>query len=179
MCSFVSGGLGILNDGDTSKFLRWSPSSHPILILFGFDSIKEFRAIDFNVKCPFISSQTCNLVIKIGVFETVKLTNHWTNQFRPITIHRNQQDDDTTLVHLILTVEQMRGQFVIIQILANEGLAISEVTFDNRNEFDGEFLDIWPSSIYVENNLLRLESSMLKSTTISTSTGKKTLSDLC
>ncbi|CAF4441800.1 unnamed protein product, partial [Adineta steineri] len=73
-------------------------------------------------------------------------------------------DDNTTITHLILTVSKTKGQFVIIQINTKAGLALSEITFNNRNENDNnEDQDIVPSSIYIEANLRRLESLALNS----------------
>ena len=151
-----------MNDGDTSKFLQWLPSSNPILLLFAFDSIKEFQSVDLDVKCTSISSVSCTVKVKIGIFESILTSTSWTNQFRSITINNNQQQEDTILTHLILSVGKTKGQFVIIQITAYDGLALSEVTFDNRNEFDDPEQNILPSSIYIENNLRRLESLAMK-----------------
>ena len=152
-----SGGLGVITDGDTYEFLRWPSPSEPILLLFAFDSIKEFQSIELDVKCALNASSSCTLTINVGIFEIVTLSNSWTNRFRSITINNNRQHDDATVTHLILSIVKAKGQFVIIQINTNEGLALSEVTFHHRNEFDDE-QDLLPSSIYIERNLRRLES---------------------
>ena len=164
------GGLGILNDGETSKYLHWSSvSAEPIFLLFAFDSIKEFRSIDFDLKCSRRTSTSCTLKIQIGILESIReSTPVWTNQFRSITIQNNQSDDQTTLTHLILSVAQRRGQFVLIQIIADDGFALSEVSFDNRNEFEDDQQEHLPSSIYIENHLRRLESIAYKSTSETT-----------
>ena len=160
----------MLNDGETSKYLHWSSvSAEPIFLLFAFDSIKEFRSIDFDLKCSKRTSTSCTLKIQIGIFESIRETTPlWTNRFRSITIQNNQSDDQTTLTHLILSVPQRRGQFVLIQIIADDGFALSEVTFDNRNEFEDDQEGHLPSSIYIENHLRRLESIAYKSTSETT-----------
>ncbi|CAF4575945.1 unnamed protein product [Rotaria socialis] len=151
------GGLGMLTDADTYQFIHWSPSSEPILILFAFDSIREFQSINLDLKCSSLLSSTCSLKINVGISEIVKSNNNnlWTNRFHSISINSNQYRDNITVIHLILPVSQTKGQFVIIQIDTKEGLALSEVTFNNRNEYDDQ--DIIPSSIYIEANLRRLE----------------------
>ncbi|CAF3774540.1 unnamed protein product [Rotaria magnacalcarata] len=151
------GGLGMLTDADTYQFIHLSPSSEPILILFAFDSIREFQSINLDLKCSSLLSSTCSLKINVGILEIVKSNNNnlWTNRFHSISINSNQYHDNITVTHLILSVSQTKGQFVIIQIDTKEGLALSEVTFNNRNEYDDQ--DIIPSSIYIEANLRRLE----------------------
>jgi len=157
-----SGGLGMLNDGDAYRFLQWSPPSEPILLMFAFDSIKEFHSINLDIKCSLLSSSSCSLKINIGVLEIVTSDNLWTNRFRSVEIENNQYHDNTTITHLILALSKTKGQFVIIQINTKDGLALSEVTFDNRNENDDEEAII-PSSIYIETNLRRLELLALNS----------------
>jgi hypothetical protein len=147
-----TGGLGILNDEETYQFLQWTPSLKPILLLFAFDSMKQFESIHLDLKC----SSSCSLKINVGILEIFTSNHLWTNRFRSITVDNNQHRDDTTITHLILSVPKAKGQFVIIQINTKEGLALSEVTFNNRNENNDE--DIIPSSIYIEANLRRLES---------------------
>jgi len=148
------GGLGILTDGDTYQFIQWSPSFEPILLLFAFDSIKEFQSINLDIKCLLI----CTLKINVGIYEIVSSNNIlWTNRFRSIVINNEHNNDNTTITHLILSLSNIKGQFVIIQINTKDGLALSEVTFNNQNENDDE-QDILSSSIYIENNLRRLES---------------------
>ncbi|UJR24949.1 hypothetical protein I4U23_006313 [Adineta vaga] len=158
----VRGGLGILNDGDTYQFLRWSPSSEPILLLFAFDSIKEFHSINLDLKCSIHLSSSCTVKINVGILDIVSSNNIWTNRFQSLEIENSQHLDNTTITHLILTVAKTKGQFVIIQINIKEGLALSEVTFHNRNENNDDD-DIVPSSIYIENNLRRLETIALHS----------------
>jgi hypothetical protein len=144
----------MLSDGDTYQFVQWSPSSEPIILLFAFDSIKEFQSINLDIKCLL----KCTFKINIGVFEIVSSNNNlWTNRFRSIVINNKQYNDNRTITHLILALSKIKGQFVIIQINTNDGLALSEVTFNNENEYSDE-KDILPSSIYIETNLRRLES---------------------
>lgn len=159
----------MLTDGDTSKFLHWSSSPRPILLLFAFDSIKEFQSIELDLKCA-ASSSSCTLRIDVGIFEVVRSSHPWSNRFRPLTISNDLHSSEATLTHLILAVGQGKGQFVIVRITADAGLALSEVTFNNRNEYDTQ--DILPSSIYVENNLHRLELALFNTSTDSL-TGKK------
>jgi hypothetical protein len=97
----------------------------------------------------------------VGILDIVSSSNIWTNRFQSLEIENSQYLDNTTITHLILAVAKTKGQFVIIQINTREGLALSEVTFHNRNENDDD--DIVPSSIYVENSLRRLESLALHS----------------
>jgi hypothetical protein len=149
---YHTGGLGILTDGDSYQFIQWSSSSEPILLLFAFDSIKEFESINLDIKC----SSHCTLKINVGVLEIVTSNTLWTNRFRSIVIDNKQYNDNTTITHLILSLSKIKGQFVIIQINTKEVLALSEVTFNNRNENDEQ--DILPSSVYIEANLRRLES---------------------
>jgi hypothetical protein len=148
------GGLGILTDGNSNEFVQWSPSSEPILLLFAFDSIKEFQSINLDIKCSLKSLSSCTLKINVGILEIVSSNHLWTNDFRSIIIEKSS--DITTVTHLILSLSNAKGQFVIIQINTNEGLALSEVTFNNRNEFNDDW-DIIPSSIYIEASLHRLE----------------------
>jgi hypothetical protein len=150
---YYVGGLGILTDGDSYQFLQWSPSSEAILLLFAFDSIKQFHSINLDIKC----SSICTLKINIGILEIVPSNNLWTNRFRSIVIDNQQYNDNTPITHLIFTLSKAKGQFVIIQFNTKEGLALSEVTFNNQNENDDD-QDILPSSIYIEANLRRLES---------------------
>jgi hypothetical protein len=157
------GGLGTLNDGDTSAFLQWKASSEPIRLLFAFDTIRQFHSIDLDMKCASTLSTVCTVKVDVGIFELVASSarHRWTNRFRSITINSHEKSDDTTLTHLILSVGNTKGQFVIIEIVANEGLALSEVTFDERN--DDEHVDeknLLTSSIYIESNLRRLESAI-------------------
>jgi hypothetical protein len=159
----------MLNDGDASKFLHWSSSSRPILLLFAFDSIKEFQSIELDLKCA-VSSSSCTLRIDVGIFEIVRSSHSWSNRFRPLTISNPPHSSEATLTHLILAVGQGKGQFVIVRITTDDGLALSEVTFNNRNEYDTE--DILPSSIYVENNLHRLELAFFNASA-DPSTGRK------
>lgn len=159
--SLLQGGLGILNDGDTYQFLRWSSSSEPILLLFAFDSIREFHSINLDLKCLALVSSSCTVKINVGILDIVASNNIWTNRFQPLAIENSQHLDNTTITHLILAVAKAKGQFVIIQINTKEGLALSEVTFHNRNENEDD--DLVPSSIYVENSLRRLESLALRS----------------
>ncbi|CAF1177879.1 unnamed protein product [Adineta steineri] len=162
--SSVRGGLGLLNDGDTYQFLQWSPSPEPILLFFAFDSIKEFHSINLDLKCSVLFSSSCTLKINVGILEIVTTNNIWTNRFQTLEIENKPNDDNTTITHLILTVSKTKGQFVIIQINTKAGLALSEITFNNRNENDNnEDQDIVPSSIYIEANLRRLESLALNS----------------
>ena len=142
----------MLTDGETSQFLHWSSSSQPILLLFAFDAIKEFQSIELDLKCPSTSS-SCTVKIDVGIYELVRSTHPWSNRFQALTI-----SNQPTLTHLILAVGQGKGQFVILRLTTDEGLALSEVTFNNRNEYETD--DILPSSIYVENNLHRLESAL-------------------
>ncbi|CAF1033552.1 unnamed protein product [Adineta ricciae] len=157
----VRGGIGTLNDGDTYQFLRWSPSPEPILLLFAFDSIREFHSINLDLKCSVLFSSSCAVKINVGILDIVSSNNIWTNRFQSLEIENSQQVDNTTITHLILAVAKTKGQFVIIQVNTKEGLALSEVTFHNQNENNEE--DIVPSSIYIENNLRRLESIALTS----------------
>lgn len=135
--------------------MHWSPSSEPILLLFAFDSIKEFQSISLDIKCSLLSTSTCTLKINVGILDIVTSNHLWTNRFHSIAINNNHYHDNSTITHLILSVSKTKGQFVIIQINRNEGLALSEVTFNNKNEYDDQ--DIVPSSVYIETNLRRLE----------------------
>lgn len=144
----------MLNDGNNYQFLQWSSSSEPIDLLFAFDSIKEFQSINLDIKCFKI----CTLKIDVGVLEIIKTKNLWTNRFRSIVIDNKKYHDNTTITHLILSLSKIKGQFVIIRINRKEGLALSEVTFDNQNQYhQDDELNIIPSSIYIETNLHRLE----------------------
>ncbi|CAF2726316.1 unnamed protein product [Rotaria sp. Silwood2] len=164
--STARGGLGMLTDEDTNHFVYWSPSSQPILLLFAFDTIKEFQSINLDIKCSLWLSSSCTLKINVGILEIVTSNNLWTNRFQTISIRNHFYYDNTTITHLILSVPKTKGQFVIIQINTKESLALSEVTFNNRieyNEDDDDYLNIIPSSIYIENNLHRLELLALSS----------------
>ncbi|CAF0956662.1 unnamed protein product [Rotaria sp. Silwood1] len=154
--STARGGLGMLTDGDTHHFIHWSPSSEPILLLFGFDTIKEFQSINLDIKCSLLLLSSCTLKINVGILEIVTSNNLWTNHFNTISIQNHLYYDNTTQTHLILSVPKTKGQFVIIQINTKEGLALSEITFNNQNEYDNDQYII-PSSIYIEANLRRLE----------------------
>ncbi|CAF3724560.1 unnamed protein product [Rotaria sordida] len=160
--STARGGLGMLTDGDINQFIHWSPSSEPILLLFAFDKIKEFQSINLDIKCSLWLSSSCTLKINVGILEIVTSNHLWTNRFHTISIQNNlYYNNHTTITHLILSIPKTKGQFVIIQINTKESLAISEITFNNQNEYDEQ--DIIPSSIYIETNLHRLEFLALNS----------------
>ena len=166
-CCSLLGGLGLLSDGDTDRFLHWSRSSEPILLLFAFDSIKEFHSLTLDMKCFF----RCTFRINIGIVEIVTSKNVWTNRFRSITIDRKQADDNRTITHLILTLSARKGQFVVVQILTDDQFALSEITFRNKDlEFEEEILT---SAIYIETNLHRLEALAIK--TIADDTTSKSM----
>jgi len=149
----------MLTDGDIYQFIQWS-STQPILLLFAFDTIREFRSIEFDLKC----FPKCTLKINVGIFEFVTKPEFWTNRFRSIRISQQDEQQNSTITHLLLAISKLKGQFVVIQINTDQQIGISEVTFNQNNDFSSEHDHyIFPSNAYIETNLHRLESLATKS----------------
>lgn len=140
----------MLTDGDVYQFIQWS-SKQPILLLFAFDTIREFRSIEFDLKC----FPECTLKINVGIFEFVTKPEFWTNRFRSIRIQQQDEQQNSTITHLLLAISKLKGQFIVIQINTDQQIGISEVTFNQNLDLSTDY--IFPSNGYIESNLHRLE----------------------